>query len=379
MGILPVVAFLGLYSLSFCGQKRGLTLLFEGLSVFLFAYAVLSALLSLFDLYSHMLVVTVLDLGLLLGLYTRSHEVSWRPTRSMTVKRETLAFLMVAIVCFAFTASRFEHIAMRADVAVYCNSAKNLVKWGGTKYYAQTSQSLTTLTGDLVGVSQGLPGIYSVPDGDAYYQFFPGWPSILALGMHIFGPLEYRYVMVVIALAVLYWFFLILGKWLEGWRRLGATLVFALNPLLVYFTKYTTSELFLLLCVLFTVYAFMVGGRREQNLSLLAIAAIAVSHISLFLYVPMLFLYGGLAAYSADRATFAHYQATSLIFIASLLLGYFFSPQYYVHVFSIVGFLAELELPYKHLWLPVGVAGSASVFLVASRWLAGRRYRDQTP
>ena len=379
MGALPVAVFLGLYCLSFSSQKRGLTLLFEAVSIFLFAYAVLSSLLSLFDLYSHVLVATLLDAGLLLRLHARSDGIDWQISRSIRFKRETLAFLLVAVIFLAFTAERFEHIAMTHDVSVYCNSAKNLVKWGGTRYYIQPSDKLSPLMSDLADVPQRLPGTYPLPEGDAYYQFFPGWPSILALGMHLFGPLEYRYVMVAIAIAVLYWIFMILGQWLVGWQRIGATFALALNPLLIYFTKYTTSELFLLLCVLFTLYAFVAGGQQEQSLSLLAIAAIAVSHISIFLYLPMLFLHGGLAAFSGDRALFTHFRAVSLIFVASLGLGFYFSPQYYVDIFSIVGFLAKLDLPLKHLWIPVGAALSTSLFYAAARWFLERRLRDQTP
>ncbi len=363
---LPILLFLLFYLLRYRNSGEESSVLVEGATVFLFSYAVLSSLLSLIGAYDHLLIVSLLALAM--GCIAVAHGIEFelRPTAGK-ITRQSIWFLVIAIVYLCFVDHRSDYIRMGSDAGVYCNYAKNLVAHGGGEF---ESQSLLDRERDLQ-VTQEWPavGFFHDQGSHYYYQFFPGWPSLLALGMKIFGPYNYSYIMPLIGILAIYWLFLLLQRWLADWRLIAATFCLALNPLLVYFSKYTTSELFLFLVSAFALYAFPSGTERLKRLTLLALAAAAVSHISLFLYLPLLLTYGAYAATVGSRRNQSHFHAIIAIFLLHLVAGYWFSPQYYAAFFS-KHKLFGLDLDFFYYPLLTGIA--VLFFSLVVRRLAGR-------
>jgi len=337
----------------------------EALTIFLFAYAVLAALLTPVQRYDHWLVASLLVGGMAgVALLGRRGPVGDLPETGGDARW----FALVGIVFVAFAAGPFEFVSMGADAGVYCNYAKNLERTGGAAYH------LDMFGGGLgrrLAISNTGLGIYCTDRERCYYQFFPGWPSILALGMHVFGPLDYRWILLLVGTLLVFWCFRILRGWLQGWPLVAASVCMALNPVLVYFAKYTTSELFLALCVVFAVHAFLRGTPRGRTLALFAAGAFTVSHISSFTSLPLLVTYGAFTARHAGRAEVRRFSAATGIFLAGLGLGYVFSPQYYVDIFAKFGAALGHPVPFYVLPALAAAGAAASWAWVVRRAAAG--------
>lgn len=379
MSLLPVLAFLGLYVAALSRRPTALDRLVEGAAVYLFGYAIVASLLSLFDAYRHAAAAGVLLVALAAAVVRRGAADPPSGSRPWRWASSDPKLFLVAVIYLALAAGPFENVTMTGDVAVYGAYAKNLVAWGGGDFRYQPVEAVLELTRDLPEVSQSLGGLYPRPDGVPYFQFYPGWPSVLALGISLFGPIHFRIILTVVGLLVVVLAYELLARWLEGWRLTVAALVFATNPLWIYFSKYTTTEAFLLLCVLFVAQAFVSGDSQARRLSLLALGAVAVTHISFFLYLPMLLLHGATAVWRRDREQLAHFTASTGIFVGALALGYFFSPLYFVTVFSKLGFLAKMSLPNRHLVVPVAVGAAALIACALAGWTRSRGRLETLP
>ncbi len=359
---LPILLFLLFYSLRFRDNGRETSVVLEGATVFLFGYAVLSSVLSLFGGYNHLVIVSLMATVMAAAASSQGIDFEIRSITSR-MSPEAVWFLAIAAAYLCFADQRSEYLRMGADAGVYCNYAKNLIEHGGGRFdYRPLIEH-----DDKPDLMQSI-GYFHIEDSQYHYQFFPGWPSLLALGMSIFGPSRYTYVMPVIGVLAIYWLFRLLRRWLAGRQLIAATLCLALNPLLIYFSRYTTSELFLFLVTSFTLYAFTSGPERLRRMALLAVAAAAVSHISLFLYVPLLLAFGAFAAITGSRRHHGHFLAISAIFLAHLAIGYWFSPRYYVAIFRKYRHFG-LDVDFFYYPLLIGLA--VLIFGLAVRRLAG--------
>lgn len=335
----------------------------EGLSLFLFLYAVLGSLSALAGQFHHLWLAGLLVIAMAAVLL--ANHPSLVPVRGSGVGTKDAVALALALAIFATLSwTRFDYLRMGADAGVYVNAAKNLYFDGSTVYRPDL---LPGDRSDLTDAAGAATGLYCPEPGDCYYQFLPGWPSILAFGMSLFGLHRYSYVMVVVGLLVVYWFYRVLQRWLTGWRLAAGTLCFSASPLLVFFSKYTTSELFLLLAVLFTVEAGLSGDRWLRYASLAAIGAVAVTHISLFLYLPLLGLLALRSTARPEPGGLFYLRAATVLLIVSLPLAYLFSPQYFRDIFGAFG---------KHfgsVGLPAGIVpGVIGLLALVGAGLPGR-------
>lgn len=330
--VLLIFLFVVLYFLSERTQAQDLVRLVEGATVFLFGYAVVASLLSLVSFYHHILTVSLLLAFQGVRLIAKRDGRALPLPRIPRVSPEYVSLLVIATLYLIAAWSRSEWIEMSGDAGVYCNMAQNMARTGGTRYTFDTFDEVDESFSQILQYNASLPGIYRTDDSKAYYQFLPGWPSILALGIEIFGDIQYSAIMLAMGLLIIFWTHQILRQWLHGWRLAAAVAAFALNPLVIYFSKYTTSELFLLLAVLFISYVAMRTPQR-QGATLLPMAAISLTHISLFLYIPILFLYGAYVLYFRRREMSTHLMLISFIFALSLGVNYFQSPLYYTDIF----------------------------------------------
>jgi len=353
LGLLPIALFVLLYYVHAPRGVSAVERLAEALTVFLFGYAILTALLMLVQRYDHLLVASILAAVMAaVALLGRRPPALAEPRPDAN----TLRFALVGVAFLAFAAERFEFVSMGADAGVYCNYAKNLERTGGSRY---ALDELGGRLGSSLAIGTRGLGIYCPEGNRCHYQFFPGWPAMLALGMHVFGPHEYRQIMLVIGTLLVFWWFRILGEWLQGWRLVAAAFCVALNPLLIYLAKSTFSELFLALCTMFAVQAFLRRTPAGRTIALVAGAAFVVSHISSFLLLPLQLIYGMYAARSATPGELRRFSAATGIFVGAQAIGYFFSPQYYFDVFAQFGRRTGLPLPFYAL--PAGAVAAALI------------------
>ncbi|HEY7515874.1 MAG TPA: hypothetical protein VIC87_15405, partial [Vicinamibacteria bacterium] len=222
-------------------------------------------------------------------------------------------------------------------------------------------ESSEATTDDEVGAY--LPGTYVSPrDRSRFsFQFLPGWPMALALWAGHFG-LEHLYGVqpVLYALSIVL-FALVVQRHARGMRTpLAATLLFASSPLLLFFSRYPTSELLLLFAFLFVVHFAAERSWRAPVLGSAGVALLALSHSSTFLYAPLLLL-AAVGAGRPHRRSLAHFAAISFGSLLVLLpVTFLVSPDYMRYVYA-----------YSFAFLPVrdpmraGVASVAAFYLVS--------------
>jgi hypothetical protein len=154
-------------------------------------------------------------------------------------------------------------------------------------------------------------------------------------------------------------FALVVQRHARGMRTpLAATLLFASSPLLLFFSRYPTSELLLLFAFLFVVHFAAERSWRAPVLGSAGIALLALSHSSTFLYAPLLLL-TAVGAGRAHRRSLAGFAAMSLAWLLVLLpVTFLVSPEYMRYVYA-----------YSFAFLPVGDPMRAGVACVVAFYL----------
>ena len=174
-----------------------------------------------------------------------------------------------------------------------------------------------------------LPGTYVTYRSQFVFQGFPGWPMLMAQWAGLFGLSHvFDAALFAFSMAVVLFGFLLQAAGLRPASFTTATALFASSPLLLFFSKYTTSEAFLLLLVLGVVYFLGEGGAPRTAVAAAAFAVIVVTHISIFLYSPLVLLVAVEAYRSASRRLASFSVASFSALLAGLPLGLFFSPIY---------------------------------------------------
>ena len=282
---------------------------------------------------------TALPLALLL----RPRRSPWAGLGSARlISRFELVTVLILVLVAPVALPRMELLYMKNDAGVYSHRAIHHLFEGSL---VADVPARSRLEGELLeafdrdnfhsppagGSGHYLPGTYSVP-GDAnefVFQFYPGWPLLMAQWVGIFGLSRmFDAVLLSFLLAVLFFAFLLESRGI-GFAAFTATVaLFASSPLLLYFSRYTTSEAFLLFLFLFVLYSFVRGGRIGTALALLGVLAIVVTHVSIFLYAPLLLLVALHGHVTADRRAASFAAGSFALLLAGIPLGLLFSRPY---------------------------------------------------
>lgn len=278
--------------------------------------------------------------------------------------------LLLALVLMAPIAlPRMEQLRMDSDAGVYSNRAIHHLQTGGLRGSIPVRDRLE---GELLAIFDRdnmqsprhyLPGTYVAAPEPArfHFQFFPGWPMVMALWASVFGVGQASAALVFLyALLVLLFGFLLERLSEDAAARAVTLAIFASSPLLLYFSKYTTSETLLLFLLLFVLYFLGGASRWRAVLAAAGVLLFAVSHSSTFLYAPLLLLPLLEAYRSADRRMALFSLLAFGALLAGLPLGHFFSPFYLRDIFS-----ASFAL------LPVNDPAAAGLAVVAAFYAAG--------
>jgi hypothetical protein len=276
------------------------------------------------------------------------------PARAPFITRAEGAVLLVLLAVTPVSLPRMEPLAMTGDAGVYTNRAIHHLQTGG---FEGLVPARDRIGGDLREVfdrdnvqrvfpagrgpsgSSGwyLPGTYlESPDRSEFrFQFLPGWPMLMAQWAGLFGlPHMFHAVFFVFCLAVLLFGFVLEDAGLSLASLAPTAALFASSPLLLYFSKYTTSEALLLFLFLFVIHTLAEGTAVGALLAIAALLAIVVTHISTFLYAPLLLLPAFEAYRSRDRRLALFAGSAFGLLLAGVPLGLYFSPYYFRDVYS---------------------------------------------
>ena len=303
-------------------------------------------------------------------LLLRSRGLSGVELRSapLITRLEAITLLLLVLVS-PIALPRMALLYMDSDAGAYSNRAIHHLHEGslsGTIPVRDQLQGelLKSFDRDNLGKrGQYRPGIYRMPsDPNRFiFQFFPGWPMLLAQWAGLFGLARmFDAVLFTFVMAVLFCGFVLEDRGLGVTAFTTTMALIASSPLLLYFSKYTTTEIFLLFLFLFVLYFFSRKDRLGLALASLGVLAWVVTHVSSFLYAPLFFLVALHAYRAADRRSAAFAAAAFVILLAGIPLGLGFSPSYVLRTYR-VSFIS----------LPLGYTGRIPLALVTLAYVAG--------
>ncbi|HTP25705.1 MAG TPA: hypothetical protein VMK12_08605 [Anaeromyxobacteraceae bacterium] len=312
-------------------------------------------------------------------------EVHPLPRGPLVSPRDWL-LLLVLVLMAPISLPRMEELRMQNDAGVYTNRAIHHLQSGGLRGSIPLRDRLE---GELLAIFDRdnmqhagayLPGTY-LPASDRarfHFQFFPGWPMVMALWAGIFGVAQASAALVFLyGLSVLL-FGLLLERLAEGAApRVVSLTIFASSPLLLFFSKYSTSEMLLLFLFLFALHFLGGQSRWRAVLAAAGVLLFAVSHSSTFLYAPLLLLLVLEVCRSADRRLALFCTIAFAALLVGLPLGQYFSPFYVHDIFRIsFSFLPAVDPAAAGFGLvaafyAVGLVLSFTLLLRGSRPLPG--------
>ena len=313
----------------FVRQGRNPWRLPEATMIYLLGYCVLGAVLGSFEAYSHttcslvLLAIAVLWAAISRPELPERWEIRLEPARWL--RPAPLALLSILALFVVFSQDRFEYIDMINDPGVYANIAKTMVEDGGHWIRPRSVELLSEHPEleDVVFARARLLGtdLQRGTDDTYVYQFLMGWPAVLALGYSLFGFFSYSKISILVAVLAIVWFHSVARIWCSTWVSLALTALMAFNPLLYYFSKWPSTEYYLLTIVFFLAHLGL-RGRSNPALIILCLAAIGLTHIGFVMYLPLLALYAVWAALEERRDDLKAIAAASFLLIGILALNW---------------------------------------------------------
>jgi hypothetical protein len=313
---------------------------------------------------------TVLPLVLLLR--PRRDRPEFRAL-SLITRRELI--VVVALVTVSPIAlPRMENLRITDDADVYSNRAIHHLYTGSL---VGTIPIRDRLRGDLLrqfdrdnlyhptsASGHYLPGTYLTHRSQFVFHGLPGWPMLMAQWAGLFGlPRMFDSALFAFLMAVTFFGFLLEKIGLRTVTFTVTVLIFASSPLLLFFSKYTTSEAFVLFLFLLVVYFLTQDDAQDALLALLGLLLIVVTHISTLLYSPLLLLVA-LEAYRSGNRKLACFSVAGFgVLLVGLPLGWYLSPVYTENIYrDVFGRLGLGNAPWRGLIL-AGAAYSAGLLL----------------
>lgn len=305
----------------------------------------------------------------------------------------TWHLVLVVLVALIFRMVPYVYQLGGQDEGVYTNMAAYLVHTGGLQPSDTILQTISSqelreayLQGNYTAKNY-LPGIYRVEDGleFQFYHLFPVW---LALAGDIFGLDKIGYALTFLSLVSLL-FIQRLAHVLSGSQKAGlvAGLLLAVNPLHAFFSKFPVTEVptlaFSAIALTFLAVYWRSdngqAGRRYLVLSAVAFAALFMTRVSGFMYLPLLLSVLFLALL-IDRRSPKHGQlvvwagATVGLYLLSVVYGLRWSRVYAVDIYT-----SSFEpLLGSHWKLTLLVVAGASAIAWLACWVASWEERRQT-
>lgn len=327
-----------------------------------------------------------------LVLLLRPNLAPWPGRRgARLITRYELVALLLLVLVAPVALPRMHPLYMENDAGVYSSRAihhlyggssietiplRDQLSGGLLETFDQDNLLRRVPRGETRRVWTYLPGTYPVEPGGSQFrfQFYPGWPLFMAQFGGVLGLSNMFFaVLFTFTLAVLLFAALLEDRGIGRTTFVTTVALFASSPLLLYFSKYTTAEALLLFLFLFVVYFFSVGTVAGSTLAAAGLAAIVVTHISTFLYAPLLLLLCLEGYRSGDRRVASFAVAAFGLLLGGMALGPYFSPEYFQHIFrASFGRLGMSEPARWGVTSMVAIYAAGLALAVGATWRAAR-------
>ncbi|WP_018248107.1 hypothetical protein [Orenia marismortui] len=335
-------------------DKDFIEILVSSMSLYLVIISLVSVVFLLFRSYSSVIVLAVSSfLIIIYTIYYLFFEYK-NKVKNINLFKLSLGSLLVlgfVITMIIFVGGRYEFIQLTGDAGVYSVSAMNLEKNGKLISKLEVRENLSDELKKIYdkdnllyfnpNTKNGsyLPGIYleSNSEGELsyYYQFYPVWPIMMSVFSSIFGQDNQHYILVVfyVLLVFLLYYSLIKIGISKLYSFMGVILL-GTSPLVIHFAKYPTSELFLLFLVMYCFYAITQNNYHNMIIAGLIITVFSLTHISTFMYLPILLL-GLVFIYQKRIHHYFIFLITSFSgFLISIPYGYYVSKRYFLDIYN---------------------------------------------
>lgn len=286
-----------------------------------------------------------------LGLWRRPAPSGAR--RRVAAPLEAVAVLLALPLALAVRPT-LEPLRMVGDAGVYANRAVHHLAQGDAhgriplrdrlhgdllaafdRDNSSPPYALEAVAGDRIGGY--LPGTYLDPRQRSRFefQFLPGWPMAMALWAGVFGVARLFDVLPALLALSIVLFGLILQRHGRGFSApIAALLLFCSSPLLLFFARYSTSEMFLLFLFLFVLHFGTQPSALARQLVFAAVLLLGLSHASVFLYAPLPLLVALEAHRRGDRRLGTLAAAVFAALLVALPLAVAASPRYLHDVYA---------------------------------------------
>jgi len=330
---------------------RPLELLVRSISIYLLSVCLLSIIFLLVGHYNIFFIISALAAILIILLILRIKEWkhAFRFSHATSEIKLFPAILLFLVLMFPILKERMEFVDMTGDAGVYSISAIHYLKEGKLKDELELRNQLSEESRDiydrdnLLWVDKSsnrgafLPGTYFDPKHDStyYFQFYPAWPLIMSFWAGIFGVNQLTGVMILLYYMILLLsFYLLINLGLKQCYAALGVLLLGSAPLLVYFTKYPTSELFLLFLFVLTLYMLSTRSTFGCVTAGLTVTLFCLAHISSFMYVPLLFLALVFGYKLKDRSLLIFSAIGFAGFLISIPYGWKVSLSYFIDIYT---------------------------------------------
>ncbi len=361
-------------------KRERLFLLFALGTGIISLWALVLALLGAYSLTALLLAVGTTSVALALAARRR---VLW--IRGLGLKDVALALAIAAIAIVLF-APPWSIVFGWSDVGVYANIATHVEEGGGLSVHNEVASRVDEERRDLLYYresNRASPDVYfenqffiidDFESGTTRPWFYFLWPSLVAVFASFLG-VSAQYWAITAATVLALWGFFVLACRLLGWRwAIAAAALFALSPLMLYFSRYTTSEmmnlyLFLAGSVCLLAYLRAGGSGGGRGLAVLAAAYYTFGFLCridfVFLMVPVVLCYLARRLYgttsSDDYWFLALLSAGAMV---AVLAGLLFSKTYFRSIWT--SFFGPLD-PRFFLLAILIAAAAAAAFVFADR------------
>ncbi len=332
------------------------------------------ALASAYSLTSLLITVGLISTALAIGA---RKKMTWPKTVGVKEIAFSLALILVALILFA---PPWATVFGWTDVGVYPDIAAHIEQHGGISVENETARKVAEERIDLIYYTEQLPRLpeayfenhfFTIQDfdsGETQPWFYFLWPSLLAVFASFLGLSEMFWAVTAMGVLAL-WGFYLLARRLIGERwAIAASLLFALSPLILYFTHYTSSEMMNLvlfltgaMCLLAYVRADVPGGSRSM-----AVAAAFFFTLGFLCRIDFILVLIAIAACYLFKRMLIGLSSADWLFLAlvtaggavSIAVGFVFSEAYFLTLWR------SFFSPLQWLFSPVGIAPLLAVILL---------------
>lgn len=395
----------GLFIEFFCGtlltgmmiaifNKKNLEL-FElfavSLSLFLVDSCLISVILLLLKSFTPVLALSLSSALPLLIIIATLRDNPANILKNPIVSKDSLIIALFLMLLLPFVYQHYEFIEQNGDAGAYSVSAMSILKSGRLFVDLDVRSNLSDEKKALFDTDNLLfrksvsfagsyyPGTYLTQASDKFYfQFYPAWPVMMSLWGGIFGIENQHFVMVILYMSLVFLFYYMLKHFYPHvFLAMAITMVFGSSPLLIHFTKYPTSELFLLFLVIFVCYNLSKNSLYHAVCAGAGALLYLLSHVSGFVYLPLIFLVLPFA-YLEKNGNLLLFGIIAFVgFMLSIPYGYYVSKQYFVDIYR-----DNFELLFRHNSFKYGMYSVALASLVGisvSFILLGLLKRERAP